>query len=228
MNAVGYLRVSTNEQTNGTGLDAQRDAILATGHTIVAWYSDEGISGSNGLDKRIGLANALADIKEGKAEALIVYKMDRLARDMMLQESLLRDLWRSGGQIISCSEAESVYCKPDDATDPSRAFIRQVLGAAAEYERAIIKARLMAGRRRHLDAGGNHGGKAPYGWKWEGSQLVHDDDQWDIVQGILTRAKQGETASYIAQVLNHNGSLSPAGKQWGHMAVKRIIERETT
>ena len=83
---IGYVRVSTAEQaTEGFGLDIQAKAIRAYCKAqklrLVAILSDEGISGSNGLDTRRGLAEALARIEHGEASGLVVHKLDRLARD---------------------------------------------------------------------------------------------------------------------------------------------------
>jgi DNA invertase Pin-like site-specific DNA recombinase len=68
LNRAAYLRVSTDAQTDGLGLDVQRDAIESWArehaHTVVGWYEDAGVSGSNGLEHREGLAAALAALKD--------------------------------------------------------------------------------------------------------------------------------------------------------------------
>src|SRR5450631_347777 len=89
---IGYTRVSTTEQVEGFGLDVQEAAIRkyckADGLHLVAMLTDQGQSGSNGLDDRLGLAEGLARIERGEASALVVYRLDRLARDLILQETL--------------------------------------------------------------------------------------------------------------------------------------------
>ncbi len=93
MKALGYTRVSTDEQLHGNGLDVQRQSIRrfckAEGIKLVDVLSDEGVSGSNGLDHRVGLAAALARLEAGEANCLVVYRLDRLARDYVLQELLV-------------------------------------------------------------------------------------------------------------------------------------------
>ena len=94
---VGYLRVSTVDQAErGHGLDVQMRTISkwakAHGHRIVRFYEDAGLSGSNGLDSRVALADALAAVRSREADALIVYRLDRLARDLVLQETLLAEI----------------------------------------------------------------------------------------------------------------------------------------
>ena len=148
MGVVGYIRVSTDKQAEqGLGLDVQRHAIKiwakATGHKVIAVEADEGISGSNGLEHRLGLAEALAAVRGGRADAVVVYRLDRLARDLVLQEQLLAEVRRLGGLVLSTSAREADYLV-DDPQDPSRRLMRQVLGAVNEYERHMIRLRLSA------------------------------------------------------------------------------------
>ena len=75
---IGYTRVSTSEQVEGFGLDVQEAAIRkyckAEGLRLVALLTDQGQSGSNGLDDRLGLAEGLARIERGEATGLVVYR----------------------------------------------------------------------------------------------------------------------------------------------------------
>ena len=86
------------------------------------------MSGSNGIDQRRALGDALELISDGKAAGLVVYRLDRLARDLIIQETLLAEVRRLGGEVFSTSVAEAGYLN-DDPDDPSRKLIRQVLGA---------------------------------------------------------------------------------------------------
>ena len=96
---VGYLRVSTDAQAeHGFGLDVQEQAIRQwakrENKVLTELFSDAGVSGSNGLESRVALADALSAMKEGRAEGLVVYRLDRLARDLVLQETLLLEIRR--------------------------------------------------------------------------------------------------------------------------------------
>lgn len=95
---VAYLRVSTIEQAeHGYGLDAQRAAIRSAAKKlnarIVAWTTDEGLSGTLDAVDRPGLAEALAHLRTGKADGLIVRDLDRLARAVSVQEAVLAEVW---------------------------------------------------------------------------------------------------------------------------------------
>jgi DNA invertase Pin-like site-specific DNA recombinase len=226
---VAYLRVSTDRQAEeGLGLEIQEQAIRAWSHEhrhrVVLWARDEGVSGSNGLDTREGLADALEVLKSHQAGGLIVYRLDRLARDLVLQEQLLADIRRMGADVFSTSSAEASYLT-DDPEDPSRKLIRQVLGAVNEYERAMIALRLRSGRRRKHDNGGYAYGSPPYGWRAVGRELVEDP----VEQAVLSRmrALRAAGASYrgIAAVLTSDGYQPKRGKVWYPMTVRQILTR---
>lgn len=98
MRVVDYVGVSTDRQVDvGAGLDVQRQAIRACAepggiNRMVALVVNEGVSGT--LADRPALAEALAQMREGKARGLIVHCLDRLARGLVLQEQLLAECWR--------------------------------------------------------------------------------------------------------------------------------------
>jgi DNA invertase Pin-like site-specific DNA recombinase len=88
MEAIIYRRVSTDEQADsGAGLSAQAASLAAEvahrGWTIAADYADEGVSGSVSPDRRPALAAALADLDAGRADVLVVAKLDRLSRSVV-------------------------------------------------------------------------------------------------------------------------------------------------
>jgi len=153
MKVVAYVRVSTGKQVEeGLGLADQEQACRAWarqhGHQVLAAFRDEGVSGTKELEHRLGLAEALAAVKDGQAGAIVVYRLDRLARDLVLQEQLLAEVWRSGELFSTAGGEANLH---DDPEDPSRRLIRQVLGAVSEYERAMIALRpRRQGRPRRL------------------------------------------------------------------------------
>jgi DNA invertase Pin-like site-specific DNA recombinase len=225
MRLAAYLRVSTETQTEGLGLDVQETAIrewaAEHGHTIAGTYTDAGISGSNGLDTRAALADALAALKTGEAEGLVIYRLDRLARDLILQEQLLADIRRGGWQAFSTSDAEAQYLT-DDPADPSRKMIRQVLGAVAEYERAMIALRLRGGRQRKASNGGFAGGATPYGFRSADGELVADPGEQVTLARIREMRATNKSYEQIAQILNADRIKSRRGGAWHRAVIARI------
>jgi DNA invertase Pin-like site-specific DNA recombinase len=221
--AIGYVRVSTQEQVSGFGLDVQDQALrtYCRQHELrlVDVARDEGQSGSNGLDTRAGLAEALALLERGEAEVLVVYRLDRLARDLLLQETLMARLRQHGAEVLSVSE-------PDvDSDDPTRVLVRQVLGAISQYERAVIRGRMMAGRAAKRASGGYSGGQPRYGTKAEDRQLAPNDEERPIVD-LITRARAaGKSYRDICGALENAGYRPRRAQRWQPAVVRRIALR---
>jgi len=229
MRLAAYLRVSTDRQAEeGLGLEVQEQAIRAwarsNGHRVVGWHSDEGISGSNGLEHREGLADALEMLKAGTARGLVVYRLDRLARDLVLQEQLLADVRRNGADVFSTSTAEASYLT-DDPDDPSRKLIRQVLGAVNEYERAMIALRLRSGRRHKHDNGGYAYGAPPYGYRAQGRQLIEHPEEQSALRRMRQLRTEGGSYRHIAATLQAEGHRPKRGSLWYPMTVRQILTR---
>lgn len=228
MKVVGYARVSTDKQAErGLGLQVQEAAIRAwakaNNHKLAKIFRDEGASGSNGLEHRVGLAQAFEALAD-KGMGLVIYRLDRLARDLVLQEQLLAEVRRLGAETFSTDGGEQGYLK-DDPDEPSRRLIRQVLGAVAEYERAMITLRLRLGRRRKADRGGFAYGSPPYGWKARRGDLVPDPLEQEGLTMARDLRSQGRSLAVIGRKLEAAGHLPRRGGRWHPTSVKRILER---
>ncbi len=226
MSAIGYVRVSTAEQAaTGYGLDIQRDAIAdyceRNGLALDAIEADEGQSGSNGIDTRQGLARLLGRAEAGDVSQVIVYRLDRLARDLLLQETLIGRLRLAGVEVVSVSE-------PDvGSEEPTRVLVRQVLGAIAEYERAVIRGRMMAGRAAKVAAGGWGGGGQRYGLRAQGGSLQPDEGEQGVMRLVWSMAADGCSHRAIADRLNARGLKTRRGAAWTKTQVSRILSQRS-
>jgi DNA invertase Pin-like site-specific DNA recombinase len=226
---VGYIRVSTERQVDeGFGLDVQEKAVRAWArankHRLVGIYSDEGISGAKELAHRPGLADALEALQAGEAGGLVVPRLDRLARDLVLQEQLLAEVRRLGGEPFSTSGGEAGYLA-DDPDDPSRKLIRQVLGAVSEYERSMITVRLRNGRRRKAERGGFAYGSPSYGHRAANRALVVDDAEQMALVRIRELHTEGASLRQIAETLAAEGHRPKRADRWHPESLRRIIGR---
>jgi site-specific DNA recombinase len=224
--AVGYVRVSTLEQVeHGNGLEVQEEAIRAyceqRGFELVRIYREEGVSGANGIDCRVALPQLVAALDEGQFEVVVIARLDRLARDLMVQETIIADLHKRGGLLVSVAEPD--LC----GDDPARELLRQILGGIAQYERRIIAARLMSGRKRKKSQGGFMGGWLPFGYRVEGrrqrASVVVVPEQAAIVQRIFDEYEAGRSMRQIARGLRRDGVKTGRGGSWQAETVGKIL-----
>ena len=227
MKAAAYLRVSTQDQggEDRYGLPAQREAIesyaKAQGVEIVAWYEDDGISGST-LD-RPGLQQLMADAKEEAFKAVIVAKMDRIARDLFVSLFVEKELLLSQVEIYSVSE-------PVSGQDPMNKAFRQMMGVFAQLEKDMITARMSGGRKQKARGGGYAGGGAAIGYQAERGKKVLELDQEKaatVKRAFELKHEQPEwSLQQLADQLNREGHSTAQGKSFKPMQVKRILDRE--
>ena len=216
--AFGYLRVSGLGQKDGDGPERQELAILdyaaKNGLEVVDFYRDLGASGT--IEDRPALARLLIDL-EGNGHGIktvIVERLDRLARDLMVQESIIRDLKRGGFKLISAVEGPDLL-----ADDPTRKFIRQVMGAVAEYDRQMVVLKLRAARERK---------RARVG-KCEGRKSTAEVNP--EVLAIIKRMRRNKpglkrmSCAMIAEELNKQGHRTVSGKEWTAGNVQNICQR---
>lgn len=237
MRLAAYLRTSTS---NGAGdsLDAQEEACRewakAEGHQVVSIFRDAGVSGGLPVDERPGLAAALVQLEERDVEGLVVHRIDRLARELHIQEAALVRAW-SAAEQVRVFEAIEGEIPRDDPADPQRTFLRQVMGAAAQLEKGMIRARLAGGRRRKAARGGYVGGRRlhrRYGYRLVESQDGKShyqpvpDEQRAIQRMKKLRAKR-MTLQAIGTTLETAGIPGPGGKGWSPPTIYRILKRES-
>ena len=131
---VGYMRVSKAD--GGQATDLQRDALLAGGVDPRHLYED---AASGKLDDRPGLANCLKALREG--DTLLVWKLDRLGRDLRHLVNTVHDLTARGiGFRVLTGHGASI-----DTTSPSGKLVFGIFAALAEFERELIVERTKAG-----------------------------------------------------------------------------------
>jgi DNA invertase Pin-like site-specific DNA recombinase len=213
--AFAYLRVSSRTQTEGDGFPRQRAAIesyaTANGLTIVQWFEEEGISGTI-ADRPAWHAMMEALLSNG-TKTVIVERMDRIARDLMVQETLVGDLRKRGFNFISTAEPD--LC----SDDPSRKFIRKLLGLVAEYDRDMIVAKLKGARQRTRAKTGRCEGRKPYGTR-PGEQ--------ENIRRIAALYTTGQNYSEIALTMNaENRSTRTKNSKWYPSTIANIVRHSS-
>ncbi|OBF96339.1 hypothetical protein A5773_13000 [Mycobacterium sp. 852014-52450_SCH5900713] len=227
MRVVAYVRVSSAHQAEAYGPEVQRAAIRkwakVNGHKLVSWQTDV-ISGASELRDRAGWCEAAALVKSGEAEGVVVARLDRLARDVMVQELLLRRLSDLGGIVLSTRESEDELLN-GASKDPSRKLIRVICGAISEYDREMTVDRLAAGRQAKAARGGHAHGALPYGYRSVKGKLVPVPAEQRALGRMKELAGQGASTRRIARVLTAEGHPTKRGGQWCAATVARILHR---
>jgi site-specific DNA recombinase len=223
---IAYLRVSSEGQEDGLGLDVQRAEIAAWagrhGHELVREVSE---TASGTILERDGISEALAAVRDGEAEGIVVYRLDRLARDLLVQEQLLAEAWRHG-EVCSASESEQeLLHNRDDPDDPSRKMLRRIVGAIHQNDRDRIVLRLRKGRERKAAQGGYAGGRPGYGWRAEGRELVEVREELQVLERMHKLRGRKKSLREIAATLNEERVPAPAGDSWSAVAVQRALQR---
>ena len=139
MRAGIYARVSTTDQHSENQLVELRRYCEARGWTIAKEYVDQGVSGAK--ERRPALDDLVRDAKRRRFDVLVVWRLDRLGRNLRHLILLLDELQATGVAFVSLSEGI-------DATTPAGRLQLHVLGAIAEFERERIRERVIAGLRR--------------------------------------------------------------------------------
>jgi DNA invertase Pin-like site-specific DNA recombinase len=214
MKAFAYLRVSGKGQVDGDGFPRQLAAVkayaAANGFTIPASgiYREKGVSGENELENRPALMDLLTT--PGGVKHILVEKLDRLARDLMVQETIIADLRKRGITLISVAEPDLLR------DDPSRKLMRQIFGAISEYEKAMIVAKLRGARQRIKAREGRCEGAKPYG-ELPGENVV--------LEQMRQLRSDGLGFARIARHLNDNECRPRQGARWHGRVIDRILTK---
>lgn len=221
---IAYGRVSTNGQVDGYGPDVQTKAMRKWArthkHTIVDVLFDGAVSGTVDGDERPELSRALELVANGEVDGILAPNMDRLARELTVQEGALTVVWAHGGRFFTVDQGEVL---PDDESDPMRTFVRQVMGAAAQLERGLIVKRLKSGRAAKKASGKYAGGAPAYGLKATDGDLADNDDETAALEQIAGMREDGMSYREIAAQLNEDGVPTKRGGRWYANTVSRIL-----
>lgn len=220
--AVGYIRVSTEEQAEGgLSLETQRSRITAyadmMGWQMVKVFEDAGISGKT-LD-RPSLHSALRSLQPGRA--MIVFKLDRLTRSVKHIYELVETIDSTGGNWVSVMEQ----------IDTSSATGRLMLGLIvqlSQWERETIAERtatVLADKKKRRERLGT----TPLGYRTietesGGKKLEADPEEQETVRLARELRTGGLSFRRIAAILCEAGRSTKRGGKWEAATVARLIQ----
>jgi len=211
-----YLRVSDPSQIKGDGFTRQekaiRDYAKSNKLAIHSVFKEEGVSGT--LEHRPALAEMLVSLEQNGhgVKTIVIEKLDRLARDYMIQEFIIRDFQKQGFNIISTMEGKDLC-----GDDPTRKLIRTIMGAFAEYDKTMIVAKLRASRERIKLKTGKCEGRKGYNETEQGRAIL------ERINDLRRSPENGKRLTWqqIADQLNMEGVLTMDGKIWSLFRVQQ-------
>lgn len=186
----------------------------------VQTYCDAGLSGGN--TERPALQRMLRDAREGKLDCVVVFKLDRLARNHRDFVNLLAEMGECGVDVASVTENF-------DCRGPLGQAIRHFLGVFAEMERSIIRERCRERAEAARMRGIYLGSRPPYGyWKVEG-RLVVEHGQAEVVRRMFRLYAGGMGSVRLAVRLNGRGELRSgvgegAPRPWNSRTVLHVLK----
>ena len=219
----GYIRVSSRGQVSGDGPERQAQAISdfarVNGLTLLDSFREDGVSGTvEGMDRPA--FTSLVELVERERAAgvwvtgIIVERMDRLARDLMVSEMMLKEC-RERRIAVFCAD-QGLENVADSDSDPTRKLIRQVLGALAEWEKSALVMKLRKARERQKAKDGRCEGQKPMG---------KNQMELKVVNFIRLAMTSGYSHARAAEEMNTAGLRNRKGGLWTAVSVEYLYRK---
>lgn len=215
-----WVRVSTADQAQGESPEHHRiraeQYAAINGWSIVETYDLAGVSGKSVWDHH-ECQRMLRDVKRGHVKGLIFSKLARLARNTRELLDLADYFQLHGAHLVSLEE------RFDTSTPAGRLFFTFV-GAIAHWEREEIASRVKASISVRAKLGKPLGGRAPFGFRREGSSLVLLPEEAEAKKLAFDLFLEHRRKEVVARLLNDRGYRLRSGGKFSGMAVGRILE----
>ena len=220
MNAVIYARYSSERQTEQSiegQLRVCREYAEEQGITIIGEYIDRAISGTT--DKRPDFQRMISDSSSRTFQAVIVYKLDRFARDRYASALYKSKLKKNGVRVLSAQE---------HITDaPEGIILEGLLEAMNEYYSAELSQKIKRGMRESILKGKTTGGNVALGYRiGPDKRLEIDEKGAAIVRRIFDAYNSGKTFAEICADLNAAGLSTSRGKAYRGSTITRILSNK--
>ena len=222
INTAIYVRVSTEEQaTEGFSIHAQKDKLTkyaeVSDYNIVDYYIDDGISGKN-LNERPEVTRLINDVKSGKINNVLVYKLDRLTRSVKDLIYLIELFDKYNCTFNSQTE------KIDTSNAVGRMFVK-IIGIFAEFERENLAERVTFGYEQKTKEGNYTNCNGVFGYDYlvgKGKLIINKEEAY-YVRKIYEWYLEGDSMLKIAKKLKDLNVPTKRGGHWNQSTINSIL-----
>ena len=208
-------RASTSRQEMSK--EMQLDAIQAKYGVMDEVYFDTA-SGDAKLEKREAVIECIANLNKG--DTIYIYSWSRLARDVFIHLWIEEEVKKKKAFIVSLEDGSTI----EDTAE--KKFLRVILAAASQLNKAQIKMAVASSRATMRKNGKYMGGKRQYGYEIiEGDVLPIEEEQKVIKRLVRELKDEGKTMKAITEGLNEDNIPSATGNTWHYMSVRKILKR---
>ena len=220
--AAGYIRVSTEDQTHGYSLDAQRAGIQEycerNGYQLVLIYADEGVSAhTDKISKRPQLRLLLEHATQEQFDVVVVHTLDRWARNMRVQTEALKILGKARVGFVSVTEDL-------DYTTPEGQLMLTMMGGFAEFFSAQLGRHVKKAVKQRAEQGLQNG-SVPFGYLSDDETGIPCPvpEEAEAVRTVFAKRAAGETNGRIAVWLNAAGFRTRRGNYFTDWSVRDML-----
>ena len=218
-----YIRVSTEDQAReGFSLGEQEEKLRQLckykDYNVFKIYKDAGISAKD-MEHRPGFQEMLEDMKKGKINYIVAYKLDRVTRSVRDLEQLITELEKYDCYLI---------CDRDDvntSTANGRFFVR-MLTVLSQLEIEVVSERTKFGMSGAIKAGHLPGTCAIGYYRDKDKKVRIDPTTKDVVRRIFDMYLEGKSYYQISRILDDEKVLYPEHNKWTEGAVRKIINNK--
>jgi site-specific DNA recombinase len=216
-----YTRVSSRNQAEAdySSLETQRERLEAycksqENYTAYRVYEDGGYS-ADSMD-RPALKEMLRDLRDGRLNCVLAYKIDRLTRSVKDFHVLMDIFDRCGVKFVSVTQSL-------DTQNPMGRLLRNVLLDFAQFEREMTADRTRDKMHQRAQKGLWNGGNVPYGYASENKKLIVHPEEAPRLRYMFQRFADTPSLSRLREELHRRGWHTRSNKPWGKMALDHIL-----
>lgn len=221
MNVCLYMRYSSDRQTEQS-IEGQRRVCLEfcerQGYNVVEQYVDRATSAFKDTDKRTQFQKMIKDSDKQLWEGVVVYKLDRFARNRYDSATYKAKLKKNGVRVISATENIS--------DNPEGVILEAVLEGMAEFYSKELSQKITRGMYETAHKCNSVGGQIPLGYRIENKKLVIDESTAVIVREAFELYANGTTVADICDIFNQKGYRTAKGVAFNKNSFKSIFKNE--